>query len=131
MAYEKKTWVTGEVIKAEHLNHIEEGIESNGVLFVDETVTTESRNKIFTLSKTWQEIHDALYGGKMVIIKQVEIFEDMPVNGSYYFIPVMYTNGELDWFDVGCYNPFLDVPNRIYTAESANGYPSFSHGGEE
>lgn len=29
MSYEKQTWVTGEVITAEKLNHIEDGIESN------------------------------------------------------------------------------------------------------
>lgn len=57
MAYTKHTWETGEVITAENLNHIEDGLASGGVLLVnaieDETAQTT------TLDKTWQQIHDA------------------------------------------------------------------------
>ena len=32
MSYEKQTWVTGETITAEKLNHIEDGVEQAGVV---------------------------------------------------------------------------------------------------
>ena len=55
MSYEKQTWTTGDIIMAEKLNHMENGIKNNGPLVVN--VTTP--NDVTTLDKTWQEIYDA------------------------------------------------------------------------
>ena len=35
MAYEKQTWANGDIITAEKLNHMEDGIASNGVVFIE------------------------------------------------------------------------------------------------
>ena len=59
MAYEKQTWANGDVITANKLNHIKDGIGNiNGILSVKQSLNSET-NKM-TLNKTWQEIHNAL-----------------------------------------------------------------------
>lgn len=94
MAYEKQTWTNGDVITAEKLNYIEDGIEDayelpsvtetdngkvlgvengawsvvnggGGVLFVNATKTSSSGSYI--LDKTWQEIHDAFLSVPVII----------------------------------------------------------------
>lgn len=65
MAYEKQTWVTGEVITKEKLNHMEDGIANSGggsgesfIIHID-SETGEA-------DKTWREVFDALASGKYV-----------------------------------------------------------------
>ncbi len=57
MRYDKQNWQTGEVITANKLNHIEDGIAGagGGVLI---TGTTMEGGKP-TLTNTWQEVFDA------------------------------------------------------------------------
>ena len=84
MSYEKKEWQTGEVITAEKLNHIENGINSNifivNIIIEEETVvraTNETMLRVtpatttMKLDKTWQEIYDAIEDGKIVIIRNI------------------------------------------------------------
>lgn len=58
MAYEKQTWVTGEVITKEKLNHMEDGIANSdsgsGVFIANVNADTG------VLDKTWNEINTAL-----------------------------------------------------------------------
>ena len=68
MGYEKQTWATGDVITAEKLNHMEDGIEGAGeggatVLRVTLTYTSQTQG---TLSHTYQQIADAVFGGAFV-----------------------------------------------------------------
>ena len=58
MSYDKNTWQTGDVITANKLNHIEDGIENAGGGGVLVTGTTIEGGKP-TLANTWQEVHDA------------------------------------------------------------------------
>ena len=61
--YEKQTWVTGEVITKEKLNHMEDGIENAGggseVLLVGVDFLS---NKF---DKTWNEINTAFSNGQI------------------------------------------------------------------
>ena len=61
MAYTKQTWETGDVITAEKLNHMEDGIGgtsgAGGILIIH--VTYDNTGTF--LDKTWQEIFDAMY----------------------------------------------------------------------
>ena len=70
MAYTPKTWVCGEVITAEDLNHLENGLAnaSGGCLFVSGTMVG---NDLHTqsLDKTPSEIKEAYLGGHSVIFK--------------------------------------------------------------
>lgn len=66
MAYEKQTWVTGEVITKEKLNHMEDGIANGGgILFLSEDGSG-------TLDKTWNEINTALRNGQLVFVLKIE-----------------------------------------------------------
>lgn len=62
MAYEKNTWVTGDIVTSAKLNHMEDGIEgAYEVMVIDDTDGT--------LDKTWQEIYDAMSQGKLCVVR--------------------------------------------------------------
>lgn len=71
MAYEPKTWQCGEVVTANDLNRIEQGVAEaseggggtgSGLFVIHEDSVTG------VLDKTWQEIHDAVEQGKLAYI---------------------------------------------------------------
>lgn len=72
MAYEKQTWNNGDVISADKLNHIEDGIENN------RTMTVNDNNR--TLDKTWQEIYDVATSGLVIYIKDSSSNYAMVIN---------------------------------------------------
>ena len=85
MAYEKQTWVTGEVITKEKLNHMEDGIaNSGGVVTITATVTTdtETGDDTITLDDTWAEVRD-YFNENLVLLR----FED-PRNGGGLIVDV-------------------------------------------
>lgn len=65
MAYEEYTWETGETITSEKLNHMERGITNSYDLF---PIQTQLGEGTATLTKTWQEIFDAVNAGKFPYI---------------------------------------------------------------
>lgn len=121
MAYEKQTWVTGEVITKEKLNHMEDGIANGGggsfVIGVDQETGA--------LNKTWKEIHDALISGQYVVcvlddggtvyLYRVEMTQMLRPMGSssYEYIVVLSTYSFMDKNMA-----FIDCK-----ADSENGYP--------
>ena len=60
MAYEPKAWECGDVITADDLNHIEQGVANagGGSSVLEINVSWDERGG-GTLDKTWQEIFDA------------------------------------------------------------------------
>lgn len=60
MAYEPTTWQDGDIVTANKLNKIEQGITNGGNMIVRISYETG------ILDKTWQEIHDALANGTIV-----------------------------------------------------------------
>lgn len=75
MAYTKQTWVTGDVVTAEKLNHIENGIfNTAGVLYIPVTVTETStpggETSTFTFSSdySYDDITEAVAAGKFPIV---------------------------------------------------------------
>lgn len=84
MAYEKQTWVVGDTITAEKLNHMEDGIAEDGgdkiIVTITERDATEEECGIgggyaLEYSHSWQEIYDALANGTPVYIA-VELGQD-------------------------------------------------------
>lgn len=71
MSYTKQTWNTGDVITAEKLNHMEDGIMESGesskncVMFV--TLANDG-NDNYTADKTIGEITEAYNNGKMIYV---------------------------------------------------------------
>lgn len=87
MAYVPTTWATGDIITAEKLNNIENGIESaNNSLFII-TVTNLNREQgTFTIDKTWNELKAAYENGKHVIMRYSPV--TTPVSVIYLFYEV-------------------------------------------
>lgn len=75
MAYTKTVWQDGDVITAQKMNNIENGIESTAggsVLIVDVAITTPVANvEHLEMNKTWKEIHDAFIAGTVVIAREI------------------------------------------------------------
>lgn len=72
MAYEKNIWATGDVVTAEKLNHMEEGIEaggSGGGVFVVTFTAPTSGTNIDSVDKTFDEVLSALKSGANVIAR--------------------------------------------------------------
>ena len=81
MAYEKQTWVNGDVITAEKMNHMEDGIADAGGGDTDAFVINVSRDTdkpwIFVSDKSLDEIGTAYIAGKQLEV----VFE----NHTYSF----------------------------------------------
>lgn len=120
MAYEKQTWVTGEVITKEKLNHMEDGIADSGGSFVIGT-----NQETGALDKTWKEIHDALISGQYVVciiedgnivgvhrVEMTQIFRQVGSSSDEYIVVLSsydFINNQMGFFRC--------------IADSENGYP--------
>lgn len=72
MAYEKQTWVIGDVVTAAKLNHMEDGIATGGtggggVFYVDATLATDGTAG--TPSKTFAETLSAYEAGQNIMVR--------------------------------------------------------------
>ena len=105
MSYTKQTWTRGDIITAEKLNHMEDGIASGGVFIIEETVSDNTH----TLNKTWNEIYNAVASGKICYLSFL--------NG--FFSLAYITN--LISFVVG----FTGL-SETYETSTADGYPSYT-----
>lgn len=65
MSYTKNTWETGDTITAAKLNHMEDGIDNAGTLFV---TITQNADDSYTADRTFTEIK-ANYLNAPVIVK--------------------------------------------------------------
>ena len=108
MAYQKQTWVTGETITEQKLNHMEDGI-ANTILAVDATVEEVEGDLVFTLDKTWQQIHDASYAFLADGETYHPIYRIWLEDGKYR---VQFSNGLFE--------------NMVFRTETADGYPQVS-----
>lgn len=118
MAYEKQTWVTGEVITKEKLNHMEDGIANGGggggAFIANLNMETQS------LDKTWNEIKAAFTNGQpsYVVSKVGEVDAMYPIvecnnNATAYTVRFLI----LDTSSVD-YVPF--------STSDPDGYPTFN-----
>lgn len=125
--YEKQTWVTGEVITKEKLNHMEDGIaDSGGLIFpIGFTYAKMEPPMALTLNKTWNEIKSALesnllpvaigdvtYGGE--IANMVAIVMGVMKEDSSYLVTLNLAGTSED----------------LYT-DSPDGYPSIGEQDDE
>lgn len=112
MSYEKQTWSKGQVITAEKLNHIEDGIE-NGCNVMPLKVTNS------TLNKTWKEIADFMYAGGFVILPTGQannvsmgvVTQAQQMAGNYVVTISQMAYGM----------------TQTYKADAEDGYPVFSN----
>lgn len=112
MSYDKQNWQTGDVITANKLNHIEDGIANGGGVLVVSAVYDEQTDTT-TLDKTWQEIHDATFAVIITENPMGKIHDYISIVGQIpdgYFVTsgIMSDNA---------------VQSNLYKCNSADGYP--------
>lgn len=113
MAYEKTVWQTGDIVTSTKLNKIENQLEAcDGKILV-----AEYNEETGALNKTWQEIYDAMNAGGIALIRT-----SMSVGFTLIFITDVQTyEGEY----------VLHAGSLAFDADSANGYPVATNGGNE
>lgn len=86
MSYEKQTWVNGEVITADKLNHMENGIGDNSVFIVE----VETGNPPTNPTATFSEMEQALLAGKTLVLRYLNMpkqygnqFDDLQFTAYY------------------------------------------------
>lgn len=116
MSYEKQTWVTGDVITAVKLNHMEEGIEASSS---DEfipifTIRYDTTGKVTaTCDKTYEEVLAAIIANKCfrgkVIIDGRQGLEEYYYLSSRFSEPDSGDNFAFDQFTVDTSDNKVDV----------------------
>ena len=117
MAYEKQTWVTGEVITKEKLNHMEDGIaDSGGAIIVEQNEET-------ALNYTWEEIKDFLSEKKsLYIYAETELIDD---GLQVTFEPICSVKKVASGGEIQEYQFYVYTPTRYFMTTVANGYPVY------
>lgn len=113
MSYEKNTWNKGDVITANKLNHMEDGIADGGGVLVVNSVYDEQADTT-TLDKTWQQIHDADYC----------ILKDSFANATTYYPVILVAKTPFNKYKVTAINlqeqPFASMS---FECDTADDYP--------
>lgn len=119
MSYDKQTWQRGDVITANKLNHMEDGIATGGGVIEVHVAIEED---VYTLDKTWNELKQSLASGNIILIHWID---DDAVSISM-LTQCVYV------IDEGYLAVFLNATageaqptSTIYTANSAEDYPSY------
>ena len=105
MAYTPTNWQNGDVVTAEKMNKLENGVTNadKGALVVNVVDSV--------LDKTWQEIHDAFVVGTNIIVHSVDesrIHEQLVMEIAVDSLENLYMVG---------------THGAAFIANSANGYP--------
>jgi hypothetical protein len=116
MAYTPTTWTTGDTITTSKLNKIEQGIAGAGGCFLVGFDT----NNLFQLNKTWQEIVDAIKGGKLPILYYENNENDVDSGESTYFCRWSIDAGQ---YCVSFVKFFGGLDIDAFYTNSSNGYP--------
>lgn len=120
MAYEKYTWVDGELITAEKLNHMEDGIAEGGDCGYECTETTE---QLFTETVTTAE-RGGYYFASLNYAEPIEADELIVVfNGTEYVCPKIVSEGTVFYggFDPNTATPdFTNYPFAIGIDDGVN-----------
>lgn len=121
MGYIPTEWQTGDVITAEKLNNIENGVASVGSGTLCVGLTGEH---IDTLSETWQTINDAMESGKIVFITYA-----LPeFLGGGIVTTIVYKAELSDGLYIVSAKDLTSAITVTYQTDSASGYPVVSNG---
>ena len=69
MSYVPTNWQTGDVVTAEKLNKLENGVAGGGSGNLIATAT-KNDNNYYVLDKTWKNIEDAINAGGTIMVKE-------------------------------------------------------------
>ena len=106
MAYTKNTWVTGDIVTSEKLNHMEDGIENGNSALICRLESGSSY-----LDKTFGEIFDAYTSGKMVVLYVKSgtdehagiYYSALTINIGYNEEPEEHYDGYVEFYNYGTY----------------------------
>lgn len=115
MAYEKTTWSTGDVVTAEKLNKLEDGVQNVG----DSTfvVNVEFGVNGFICDKTWAEILNAGTNGESIVLVL------KGANEVQYFYPSHIFKDGKDFIVATASVDNNGVSKFVFSTNSENGYP--------
>lgn len=121
MAYNKTTWQTGDIVTADKLNNLEQGVANAQTMIVHVTEGGSDDPFDFILDCTWSEIKTAFDAG-MSVKASLQIEEDgvhvstmTPMIGCYY--------SETEYGVT--FNP-TDITPPDFIASSPDDYPSYN-----
>ena len=89
MSYTKQTWQTGEVITADKLNHIEDGVENNNndiivtYYYEDDYISYLTFDKNSPAPIPYNTIYDLVSDGKHVMVYPYQ-YNKIPIGGGYF-----------------------------------------------
>lgn len=112
MPYTPTEWKTGDIVSSERMNKIENELANSsggGGVFI---VTSDSE---YRLDKTYQEIYNALIGGKNVLIADNTFYQSPGY--SYYTVGDFGFNGDNFYY--------VQTQNKRYTCQTPSDYPIF------
>lgn len=132
MSYEKQTWVTGETITQEKLNHMEDGIEeadNNRALIVGFSKYDPDEEE-YTLNKTWGEIRDASLTGPVILVDNYNDYSGVSEVMVFYrlYSWCVYENGQY----AGKMGVYFDgfMGNLEFFADGVDDFPRYPVSGK-
>ena len=118
MAYTKTTWANGDIITAEKLNNLENGVAGAYALIVP----LEGGFDGYTLGKTWNEIKTAFTAGTPCFTYFAQAGDDVE---AYQLTPILSVS-KLD--DDPVYYSVTDLNGLEFTTGDPDGYPEYTQG---
>ena len=117
MAYEPTTWKSGDVVTSAKLNKLENGVKDAGPLMIGFSVFGPNGE---TLDHTWQQIHDAMVSGRLVVAFHVVFDGESVVNVNTWPVSGSYIGSNVNY---GCI-----INGEEYITDSPDGYPHIESG---
>ena len=119
MAYIPTEWETGDIITAEKLNKLENGVAAIAGVMV---VNGEEEGDTLTLASTYNEIAAALSAG-------IPVFISAPPAEAEGYMFLVFSNavigGDTTTYQVSAFD-FSNSAEIDFVADSADGYPAFT-----
>lgn len=124
--YTPTEWATGDVITADKLNHIEEGIKDNDSLYINEIADEEQG--LVILDAIANDIYDAFTNNKQIVIKLANTMSYLGMPSTGLVTGVKLRDSDT-WGSVIVWVTTLDpsenstVAVRQYIVENNDGHP--------
>ena len=117
MSYTPTNWQTGDIVTAEKLNKLENGVASGGG---GGTFVVTRDEETGALDKTWKEIRDAIASGQVPVIFPSALGSDTGTRAQLDIVG--RAKVEEDLYMV------VSIDNDVWAINSENGYPVFNYG---
>ena len=116
MAYTPTTWASGDVVTAQKMNKLEQGVASGSCL----VVTATRSGSTWTLDKTAGEIYQAFTSGMTVLVTHTDNYDGTDVYFHHILVQCWMVDGNTDY-------RFYFSDFHDFTAESSSSYPSYEN----